>query len=125
MEITGKIIAVLPLATGTSRTGNQWKSQSYVLETQEAYPRKVCFELFGDKADQFPCAIDEVVTVSFDIESREWNGRWFTSIRAWKIEKNVQPATEAAGASLPPVGNLETFDASAAPAEDDGSGLPF
>ena len=75
-------------------------------------------KIFGDKIDQYPMAIDDVVTVSFDIESREWNGRWFTSIRAWKVEKDApqQPAA--------PVSNMEPFDG-AADNTDDGSGLPF
>ncbi len=117
MEIKGKIIAIPPLATGEGRNG-PWRSQDYVLETMEQYPRKVCFNLFGDKIDQYPMAIDDVVTVSFDIESREWNGRWFTSIRAWKVEKDApqQPAA--------PVSNMEPFDG-AADNTDDGSGLPF
>lgn len=83
MDIVGKIIQVLPEQSGTSKTGNPWKVQSYVLETQEQYPRKVCFEIFGeDRIKNNPCKIDDVVTVSFDIESREFNGRWYTSIRA-------------------------------------------
>lgn len=87
MEITGKIIQVLPEQCGVSKTsGKEWRLQAYVLETQEQYPKKVHFELFGDdriKANQ--CKIDDVVTVSFDIESREFNGRWYTSIRAWRV----------------------------------------
>lgn len=87
MEITGKIIQVLPKQGGVSKTsGKEWELQAYVLETQEQYPKKVCFELFGDdriKANQ--CKLDDVVTVSFDIESREFNGRWYTSIRAWRV----------------------------------------
>lgn len=87
MEITGKIIQVLPEQCGVSKTsGKDWKLQAYVLETQEQYPKKVHFELFGEdriKANQ--CKLDDVVTVSFDIESREFNGRWYTSIRAWRV----------------------------------------
>jgi hypothetical protein len=87
MEITGKIIQVLPEQSGVSKTsGKEWKLQAYVLETQEQYPRKVHFEIFGDdriKSNQ--CNIDDMVTVSFDIESREFNGRWYTSIRAWRV----------------------------------------
>jgi hypothetical protein len=87
MEITGKIIQVLPEQSGVSKTsGKEWKLQAYVLETQEQYPRNVHFEIFGDdriKSNQ--CNIDDMVTVSFDIESREFNGRWFTSIRAWRV----------------------------------------
>ena len=87
MEITGKIIQVLPEQSGVSKTsGKEWKMQSYVLETQEQYPKKVHFELFGDdRIKANPCKLDDIVTISFDIESREFNGRWYTSIRAWRI----------------------------------------
>ena len=92
MEIKGRIIHVLPLQEGVSKAGNPWKKQEYVLETEEQYPRKVCFNLFGDKVDQYPAAIGEDVVVSFDLESREFNGRWYTDVRAWKIEKSASVA---------------------------------
>ena len=78
MELTGKIIAVLPERSGISqRTGSEWKTQSYVLETQETYPRKMCFDIFGaDKIEQFAIKIGETLTVSFDIDAREYQGRW-------------------------------------------------
>jgi len=104
MEISGKIIAVLPMATGEGKNGI-WRSQDYVLETSDQYPKKVCFNLFNDKIDQFPMAIDDVVNVSFDIESREYNGRWYTSIRAWKVDKNaatVVPSTQTSAIRLLP-----------------------
>lgn len=87
MEITGKIIQVLPEQGGVSKTsGKDWKLQAYVLETQEQYPKKVHFEIFGeDRIKSNQCNIDDMVTVSFDIESREFNGRWYTSIRAWRV----------------------------------------
>lgn len=121
MEITGKIIAVLPAQTGEGKNG-PWRSQDYVLETQDQYPKKVCFNLFGAKIDQYPVAIDDQVTVSFDIESREWNGRWFTSIRAWKVEKAAVsgPAADAYGTPPPPM--PPAFETSPS---DEGSGLPF
>jgi hypothetical protein len=117
MEISGKIIAVLPIATGQGKNGT-WRSQDYVLETADQYPKKVCFNLFNDKIDQFPLAIDDVVSMSFDIESREYNGRWYTTIRAWKVDKNVVGATPAAGAAP-----VTSFDA--APVVAEGSDLPF
>ncbi len=124
MEIQGKIIAVLPMVKGEGKNG-EWRLQEYVLETMEQYPRKVCFGLFGDRIDRYPVAIDDVVAVSFDIESREWNGRWFTSIRAWKVDK-VQPETAA---PIPPMpGNVDSFDAVAGASAvdgDDSSDLPF
>lgn len=118
MEITGKIIAVLPIATGQGKNGT-WRSQDYVLETADQYPKKVCFNLFGDKIDQFPIAIDETVSVSFDVESREYNGRWYTTIRAWKIDKN------ATGNSPVPVGVSTPASFETAPAASEGSDLPF
>ncbi len=121
MDIVGKIIQVLPEQGGTSKAGNPWKSQSYVLETQEQYPRKVCFELFGeDRIKNNPCKIDDVVTVSFDIESREFNGRWYTSIRAWRVQ---QGAVAAAPAQPAPQANVQSFDAAAG--VDESTDLPF
>jgi len=96
MEIKGKIIVALPEMSGVSKSGNNWKKREYVLETQETYPRKVHFDFFGDRADQYPLSVGDEITLSFDIESREYNGRWFTSIRGWKAEKaNAQPAAQS------------------------------
>ena len=104
MEITGKIIAVLPERGGISqRTGSEWKVQEYVLETQEQYPRKMCFDVFGvDKISQFAIKIGDTLTVSFDIDAREYQGRWYNSIRAWKVERVADPA--AAPVNTPPPG---------------------
>ena len=95
MEISGKIIAVLPQATGQGKNG-MWRSQDYVLETADQYPKKVCFNLFNDKIDQFPMAIDDVVNVSFDVESREYNGRWYNDVRVWRIAPAGQSASAPA-----------------------------
>ena len=133
MEISGKIIQVLPEQGGVSKTsGKEWKLQAYVLETQEQYPRKVHFEVFGeDRIKANPCQLDDVVTVSFDIESREFNGRWYTSIRAWKIQQGVvetaaSPVVVPTAAQTPvaaPQANVATFDAAAG--VDETTDLPF
>lgn len=95
MEISGKIIQVLPLLSGTAKsTGNPWKKQEYVLETHDNFPRKVKFDFFGERVEQYPLAIGDEVTVSFDLESREFNGRWYTDVRAWKAEKQGQNMPE-------------------------------
>ncbi|MEI7504151.1 MAG: DUF3127 domain-containing protein [Paludibacter sp.] len=120
MEISGKIIAVLPIATGQGKNGT-WRSQDYVLETADQYPKKVCFNLFGDKIDQFPIAIDEVVNVSFDVESKEYNGRWFTNVRAWKVDKNGASASPVAASAGP----VASFNPAAPAGVEDGTGLPF
>jgi hypothetical protein len=105
MEISGKIIAVLPEQGGMSKSGNEWKKQEYVLETQEQYPRKVCFQIFGaDKITQAAIRTGEELTVHFDIDSREYQGRWFTNINAWKVERNAanpNPATNMPGQYAP------------------------
>lgn len=102
MELTGKIIAVLPERGGISKAGNEWKIQEYVLETMEQYPRKMMFNVFGaDRISQFNIQLGETLTVSFDIDSREYNGRWYNDIRAWKVDRNV--AAPAAGTPVPPV----------------------
>lgn len=115
MEIKGKITHVLPLQSGTSKTGNEWKKQEFVLQTADQYPKSICFFLWGDKIDQYAINVDEEVIVSFDVESREYNGRWYTNVQAWKIDK----VAAGEGAPLPPVGN--TFDMGSAPSDD----LPF
>ena len=121
MEISGKIIQVLPLQQGTSKAGNPWKKQEYVLETHDTYPRKVKFDFFGDRVDQFPLALGEEVTVSFDLESREFNGRWYTDVRAWKAEK-AGAAVPNPGADYNGAGNVDPF---AAPSHDESDDLPF
>lgn len=137
MDVVGKIIQVLPAQEGIGKNGNPWKVQPYVLETLDQYPRKVHFEVFGeDRIKQNPCDVDQLVTVSFDIESREFNGRWYTSIRAWRIQQGdttqavpgAAPAVAPAAAPQPaapveaaPV-NMDPFDASAGEGTSD---LPF
>ena len=109
MEITGKIIAVLPANSGVSaRTGNPWMSQEFVIETHDQYPRKCCFRVFGeDKIKQFNIQSGEELTVSFDIDAHEYNGRWFNNISAWAVNRTVAPAAAQAGtatssATFPP-----------------------
>ena len=118
MEVVGKVIQVLPVQEGVGRNGNPWKLQGYVLETIENYPRKVHFEVFGeDKIKNNPCDIDQIVTVSFDIESREFNGRWYTSIRAWKIQQGDMTQAGVAPAAAVPAAAPAQAAPAAAPVE--------
>lgn len=143
MELIGKIVQILPLRTGTSKAGNPWQVQEYILETLGTqYPRKVCFELFGDNVNKFPLQVGQEVTVSIDVESREFNGRWYTSVRAWNVVQGIQlpgvaaPAPAAYSAPQPsapgaPVASgVPAPPAPAAPATPAGSvgaadDLPF
>ena len=91
-EITGKIIAVLPTKSGTSARGTQWSSQTAVIETHEQYPKKVAFDVLGDRIAEFNLQVGEEVTVSFDINAREYNGKWFNSVNAWNVVRKQYPA---------------------------------
>ena len=91
-EITGKIIAVLPTKSGTSARGTQWSSQTAVIETHEQYPKRVAFDVLGDRIAEFNLHVGEEVTVSFDINAREFNGKWFNSVNAWNVVRNQYPA---------------------------------
>lgn len=103
MEITGKAIAALQPRKGISkRTGEEWMTREYVIETQEQYPKKMVFEVFGrENIEKFNIRKDDIITVHFDIDAREWQGRWFNQIRAWKVEHAAAstPAPSAAPAS--------------------------
>ena len=100
MEIQGKIIVVLPERSGVSQRGNQWRSISYVLETQEQYPKKLAFDVTNDKIDQLNIQFGEILTVQFDINAREYNGRWFNSVNAWNvIRQNHQSPAQGGGFS--------------------------
>lgn len=88
MEIKGKIIQVLPPQGGISKSGNQWKKQEYILLTPEDQPSKVKFDLFGDLVDKFPLTVGDIVTIDINIESREYNGRWYTDVHAYHVALN-------------------------------------
>ncbi len=97
MEIEGKIIRDLPLQEGVSRAGNPWKKKEWVLETFGQYPKQVCFHFFGDRVDANPLQLGQSYVISYDIESREFNGRWYTDIRAYAsrpLDQGAQPQPE-------------------------------
>ena len=85
MQLTAKLIQVLPLQTGTGKNG-QWKKQDIIVETEGQYPKKVCVSVWGDKISENLLQVGAQLAISFDVESREYNGRWYTDVKAWKIE---------------------------------------
>lgn len=113
MEHEGKVIAVLPVKSGTSKSGKEWTTQEFVVETQEQYPKRACFVLFGkERIEQSNVQVGQELKVSFDIDAREWNGKWFNSLNAWKVEltgtstmqppsTTSQPASTATAISTP------------------------
>lgn len=132
MEVIGKIIKKLPLVSGTAKsTGNPWKKQDYVLETSETHPKTIAFDFFGDRADQFNFEVGDEIKLSFDIESREYQGRYYTNIRGWKGEKVTGNAPAQQGynyaAASAPTPDMTTAmpPANDFSGNDDNSDLPF
>jgi hypothetical protein len=121
LELSGKVVAILQEQTGTGKNG-VWVRQDFVVETSEQYPKKICFSAWGDKA-----AIVKNLTpgtsvkVAFNAESREYNGRWYTDLRTWKIETQGLNATSNTDIPLPD-DNSQFINN---PAEDIGDDLPF
>ena len=115
MELTAKLIQLLPLQTGTGKNG-EWKKQDIIVETDGTYPKKVCISIWGDKINTSQLQVGRQLKVSFDVESREYNGRWYTDVKAWKVE-----AAEG-GSSAAPAAKEEDFQSSSFSSDDD---LPF
>lgn len=102
MEIQGKIIAVLNPQTYTpQKNGNTYVTNQFVIETQGQYPKKVAFKVMGeDKFKQMQIAVGGFYNVSFDVESREWQGKWFTECQAWRaVRMDGQQAAAPAPAA--------------------------
>ncbi len=119
MEIEGKIINILPAETGQGKNG-PWKKQAFVIETEGNYPKKVCIQTWGEKHNLEQYSVNSSVKVFIDIESREYNNRWYTDVKAWKIEKVGDQADHQPVPSEEPDYPLPDEDFS--PQEDD---LPF
>lgn len=109
MQLTAKLIQLLPLQSGVSKNG-EWKKQDIIVETDGQYPKKVCISIWGNKAGEDILQIGNVLDISFDVESREYNGRWYTDIKAWKVDlampmsgiPNAAPAYSAEQMPPPP-----------------------
>ena len=116
MQLTAKLTQLLPLQTGTGKNG-QWKKQDIIVETDGTYPKKVCISIWGDKINESVLKIGSQLDISFDVESREYNGKWYTDVKAWKIEM-----AGAASASATTSANEVYFDEGQMEGKDD---LPF
>ena len=127
MEITGKIIDILPITSGTSKSGKSWKKQELALEIPGQYPKTVCFSLFGDKCENHGLTLGQEATVHINIESRKYQERYFTEVSAWKIEMNgynhsgsqQQAPAQSRPANSNPLPPVTTFN------EDESDDLPF
>lgn len=110
MQLTAKLIQLLPMQSGTGRNG-EWKKQEFIVETEAQYPKKICISVWGDKINESQLQIGNMLAIDFDVESREYNGRWYTDVKAWKIEtasvgfvegQDVPAVSPEAGFPTPP-----------------------
>ena len=133
MELTGRIIAVMEPRSGVSaRTGNSWMTQEYVIEVPGQYPKRCVFNIFGeDRIKQFNIQMNEDITIQFDIEAREYNGRWFNDIRAYNVVRGQAapiPGAPVGAAPFAPTADAATspFPPAQEPAsEGSADDLPF
>jgi len=122
MDVKGTLVQILKLEEGVSKAGKAWSKQDFVIETNEQFPKKVCFTLFGDKVS----LIDGIsegseLEVFFNLESRDFNGKWYHNINAWKINAETVVASNSNSSGL------QKLEAGAVPdaADDSGDNLPF
>jgi hypothetical protein len=113
MQLSAKLIQLLPLQSGTGKNG-QWKKQDIIVETDGQYPKKICVSVWGEKINEDQLKVGNRLKIDFDVESREYNSRWYTDVKAWKIE--VEDASGDAGTSD------DVFHGSES---NDEEGLPF
>ncbi len=129
MDVTGIIVKKLPVQSGTSANG-PWQKQEFVIQTEDQYPKNICFSLWGQRVDDLSRYNEnERVKVFFDVSSREYQERWYTDLRAWRIESAGQsaqspqtPPAQSSGQGSAP--SATTFDSGGnedAPEDD----LPF
>ncbi|TGX79990.1 DUF3127 domain-containing protein [Palleniella muris] len=128
MELQGKVIYAAEKRTGESARGT-WAAQDFVIETHDSFPRKMVFSVFGeDRLQRFNIQVGQEVNVSFDIDAREYNGRWFNSIRAFDVRQIVANAAPVAG-DMPPFAEPAAAPAadpfSQAASSDSTDDLPF
>ena len=134
IEIVGKLDRKLPVQSGNGSRG-PWRKQDFIIETPGQYPKKVCINVWGDEKVKDLETFNEgdMVKVSVNIESREYNGRWYTDIKAWKMDKNVAndvTTPSATPSNIPPMPVSEplgeSLDSSLGISQDESSDdLPF
>ncbi len=121
MELTGRVIKLLAEQTGTSANG-EWKKRDFIVETDDQYPKKACFTAWAARvADVASLNEGDKVKVSFDVNSREHNERWYNDLRPWKIEKVGEGAVAPSAPAGQPVSEGDAFAAS----PEAGDDLPF
>lgn len=121
IQLQGKVDQILQEQSGQGKNGT-WRKRDFILEIPGKYPKKVCITQWGDNIDSNPIQQGEQVTVSVDIQSREYKGNWYTDVKAWKI---VQGSGQQQGEQVPPPPSAEGFTIDTQEFNDMDDDLPF
>ena len=125
LRITGKITQILEEISGEGRNG-PWRKQEFILQTEGDYPKDVCIVQWGDNIDQFAIKEGERLTAHIDIQSREFKGKWYTDVKAWRIEREGAPAASRPQQGEPqPAGPSANFPDDPTDTTDYDDDLPF
>ena len=124
MEFEGVVYKIMPATKGTSARGD-WQRQEVIFEMPQEFSRKVCVIFFNKESEVARLKEGMTCTVSVNIESREFNGKWYTDVRAWRVQPKQEEAPSAAPSmpDMPPFGEEPAFSPAAPMAEVDD--LPF
>lgn len=117
MNIIAKLTQLLPLQTGIGKNG-QWRKQDIIVETDRQYPKKICISIWGDNINESQLVIGNNLDLSYELKSREFNGKWYTDVKAWKIsllDTNLKKNDMSSN----------SFNTDSNINEDEDDGLPF
>jgi len=115
LKVTGRVVEILEEQSGEGRNG-PWRKQEFILETEGNYPSKICLVQWGEDIEKFAVTEGEKLSAHIDIRSREYNGRWYTDVKAWKVEREPEAESDAPSPGFPPNADIPP------PGDDD---LPF
>jgi hypothetical protein len=119
MQLTAKITQLLPLQTGMGKSG-QWRKQDIIVETDGQYPKNICISIWGDKINENQLQIGNSLTISYELESREYNNKWYTDVRASKLDLINTPISTSPTNTAENTVNLEEEEE-----DQDDEDLPF
>lgn len=126
MQLTAQLVQILPMQTGTGKNG-EWKKQEIIVQTGGSYPKKICISIWGDKINPQQLKPGNELRIDFDIESREYNSRWYTDVRARSVEVVGGGGSSSAEESFnaPPPRSESQYGAKAEPGPLEMDDLPF
>jgi hypothetical protein len=119
-NINGRLYSILPLQKGTNKNGKQWEKKQFIIETTGQYPKRICFDMFGNKIfilDKI--SIGTEINVTYEIESNEWNGKWFTSVKCLTITMDEELMIDEPKINVSQILSKEETNI------DDSESLPF